>query len=60
MPDFELPDEVTLTFEEARVIYLTLSEAFDRTREGSELRIRLDACKAILSRKFLEDLGDVP
>ena len=57
MSEFKLPEELTLTFDEARAIYLTLSEAFDEADEGSELRFRLDTCKAILSRKFLGELG---
>jgi len=59
VPEFQLPDEIRLSFEEARAIYLALSEAFDRAGEGTELRLRLDACKAILSRKFLGDLGEL-
>lgn len=53
MPEFELAAEISLTFEEARVIYLALAEAFDRSPAGSELRIRLDACKDVLMAKFL-------
>jgi hypothetical protein len=40
VPEFRHPDEIVLSFDEARAMYLTLSEAFDRAEEGSELRPR--------------------
>jgi hypothetical protein len=57
VPELDLPAEIILTFEEARVVYLALSEAYDRAPQGSELRLRLDASKSIVSRKLLGDLG---
>lgn len=60
MSRYELPDEITLSFQEARVIYLALYEAAEAAPEGSELRIRLYACRRIIASKLAPDLGDLP
>lgn len=60
MSRIDLPAEITLTFHEARVIYLALYEAADAAGEGSELRIRLYASRRIIARKLAPDLGDLP
>ncbi len=59
MSRYNLPDEITLSFDQARVIYLALFEAADLAEQGSELRVRLDACRQIIARKLLPDLGDL-
>lgn len=59
MSRYDLPDHVTLTFEEARVVYLALVEAEDTASLGSELRIRLHDCAALIAHKLFPDLGDL-
>ncbi|HVA73747.1 MAG TPA: hypothetical protein VNF71_04205 [Acidimicrobiales bacterium] len=59
MSRYDLPNEITLTFEESRVIYLALVEAEDAAPVGSELRIRLHDCAALVGRKLTPDLGDL-
>jgi hypothetical protein len=60
MSRYELPAEITLSFEEARVVYLALVEAEDAAPAGSERRIRLHDCAALIARKLAPDLGDLP
>ncbi len=60
MSRYELPDEITLSFEEARVVYLALVEAEDVAPPGSERRIRLHDCAALIGNKLAPDLGDLP
>lgn len=60
MSRYDLPDEITLSFDQARVIYLALFEAAEVAEQGSELHIRLDACRQIIARKLVPDLGDLP
>ncbi len=59
MSRYELPDEITLTFDEARVVYLALVDAEDSAPAGSELRIRLHDCAALIGHKLAPDLGDL-
>jgi hypothetical protein len=59
MSRYDLPDEITLTFDQARVIYLALLEAEEQAPEGSELRIRLHDCAAVIARLLLPDVGDL-
>jgi len=59
MSRIDLPEEITLTFDEARVIYLALFEAAEAAPEGSELRIRLRASRLIITSKLAPDLGDL-
>lgn len=59
MSRYDLPDEITLTFEEARVIYLALVHAEEAVATGSELRIRLHDCAALVAHKLAPDLGDL-
>jgi hypothetical protein len=56
---FDLPSEITLTFDEARVVYLALDEAEGRAPEGSELRIRLHDCLTLIAHKLFPELGDL-
>lgn len=56
---FDLPSEITLSFDEARVVYLALDEAERRTPEGSELRIRLRDCLTLIAHKLFPVLGDL-
>lgn len=60
MSRYELPDEIALTFEEARVVYLALVHAEEAFPTGSELRIRLHDCAALIGHKLAPDLGDLP
>ena len=59
MSRFDLPNEITLSFEEARVVYLTLVEAEEASRDGSELRFRLHDCATLIAHKLVPDLGDL-
>jgi hypothetical protein len=59
MSRYELPADITLTFEEARVVYLALVEAEDAAPPGSELRIRLHDSAAVVAHKLAPDLGDL-
>ena len=52
--------QITLSFEEARVVYLALFEAAEGAQPGSELRIRLDACHQLIGRKLAPDFGGLP
>jgi hypothetical protein len=60
MSRFDLPSEITLTFDEARVVYLALVDAEDRTPEGSEHRIRLHDCAILVAHKLFPELGQLP
>lgn len=60
MSGFDLPGEIALTFDEARVVYLALDEAEGRAPEGSEIRIRLHDCLTLIARKLFPELGDLP
>ncbi len=60
MSRYELPAEITLTFDEARVVYLALAEAEEQAPAPSELRIRLHDCALLVARKLAPDLGDLP
>lgn len=57
MSRYELPNEITLTLEEARVVYLALFEAAEASPTGSELQIRLEASRQIIARKLAPDFG---
>jgi len=57
MSRYDLPDEITLTFAEARVVYLALFEAAEASPTGSELRIRLEASRQIIAHKLAPDFG---
>jgi hypothetical protein len=59
MSRYDLPDEITLSFNQARVIYLALVEAEEGAPAGSELRIRLHDCATLMARKLAPDLGDL-
>lgn len=56
---FDLPHEITLTFDEARVVYLALDEAEASAPGGSELRIRLRDCLTLVAHKLFPELGDL-
>lgn len=57
MSRYDLPDEINLTFEQARVVFLALAEAEDVAPIGSELRIRLHDCVVLVGHKLFPDLG---
>ncbi|MBV9661068.1 MAG: hypothetical protein JO337_07920 [Acidimicrobiales bacterium] len=59
MSRFDLSSEITLTFDEARVVYSALDEAETRAPEGSEPLIRLHACLVLIAHKLFPELGDI-
>ena len=59
MSRYDLPDEITLSFHEARVVYLALLEAEEVAAGGSELKIRLRDCAELVGNKLLPELGDL-
>jgi hypothetical protein len=56
---YELPNELTFSFEAVRVVYLAIAEAEEIEPDGSELRIRLRDCLHLIGQKLAPDLGDL-
>ena len=55
MSRWDAADEVTLSFDEARVTLLTVLDAVDIAAAGSEVRLRLEAVGRMLSAKLFPD-----
>lgn len=55
MSRYEAEPEITLSFEEARVTYLTVADALDAAPADSELRVRLAAVGSMLRSKMFPD-----
>ncbi|HET9691990.1 MAG TPA: hypothetical protein VFP61_12625 [Acidimicrobiales bacterium] len=55
MSRWEAADDITLSFEEARVVLLTVLDAVDATLSGSELRQRLEAVGRVPSANLFPD-----
>lgn len=58
-PGDPLPDEITLSREEAATVLFALDEAIERADDDEPLRQRLEAAARILVERFLPDLPDL-
>lgn len=58
-PNEPLPDEITLSRQEAATVLFALDEAIERTDVDGALRQRLEAAARITVERFLPDLPDL-
>lgn len=58
-PGEPLPDEISLSRQEAATILFALDEAIDLADVDEPLRLRLEAAARIIVERFLPDLPDL-
>ena len=58
-PGEPLPDEITLSRQEAATILFALDEAIELADVDEPLRLRLEAAARIIVERFLPDLPDL-